>query len=155
MLLHLEEKNMKYCEKCSSCGISCFTCIKKFSLENLLLWSGQPTLHLRDSLVTDMLPIPPETNKPEACERTSLTKIVSLATGFSGVTSPQMHPSDRLGLFIATTFRCSYLHFPKQQKYLALVTRDSHSEGRTGALRFQSWSKVSQSSLGVKTRAPT
>lgn len=40
------------------------------SLENLFVQSGQPTLHLKDSLVTDMLLIQLEPNKAAACERT-------------------------------------------------------------------------------------
>lgn len=58
------------------------------SLENLFVQSGQTTLHLKYSLVTDMLLTQLEPNKAAACERTFLAKNVSLATGFSGVTSP-------------------------------------------------------------------
>ena len=155
MLLHLEAKMpkcSKCCEKCSSCDISCFTCIKKSWIPSwkTCFYDQASRLHLRDSLVTDMLPILLENNKPAACERTFLAKIVSLATGFSGVTSPQMHhPSGRPGLFIATAFRCSYLHFPRLQKYLGLVPRASHPEGRTPALRFQPSARLSQTSLGM------
>lgn len=62
-------------------------------LANLVLGSGLSTSHRRGSPVTDLLPIPLGRSRPVPCETTFLANIVSLVTGSSGVTSPQMHPS--------------------------------------------------------------
>lgn len=101
--------------------------------------------------MTDLLPIPLGTNRPAACKTTFLANIVSLATGFSGVTSPQMHPSGVPGLFsLLQHSDAAICIFPEYRNNLGLVPRASDPEGRTTALRFQSSAKLLQTSLRDK-----